>query len=360
MNTIRFSNKWVRTPLRINWRVMTPSSLFLVICSCSLFAFTQSTFVHPYVMELYRRKVSDSVWAFTDSGDKISPSVLERTRCFDTVYNTLNLRSLLTLENRQLPVTKSIWRFSLRKRHSVNPCLSGVVAVQVNFTNLGQAKKVQKNVQFRSHKSSVWIEMDIGNILHDMLQLSSDQAKVRVRTSIRCSNVSCDEELPFRLTDLHAIVPQRKRYLNLQPLLAVYQHEVTKKSIVNDVDFAILRRRSRRYVRSIQRNSSCRLVKLGVNASDVPELHKVILPRKFNMGVCVGHCDLASMLTHPNSKYTNNYAFLATYLFGKGKFPSRACCVPTSYNPLQVVMEEDDSMVTKPIYQLVATNCGCR
>nr|QXY82395.1 transforming growth factor beta D HduTGFbD [Halisarca dujardinii] len=343
------------------------------IVFCSLIGSNGSTFIHPYLLNLYKHRIEDKVWTFTDTGDYIDSSVTEdggeRSGCSESMANWVDIQSMLAAKKSH--VIKSLWRFNVQEKTRPLTCSHVVVTVRANFTGSGRATEVTRTVRFVSGSYSRWIEVDLGKlVLPEYYQNTSTYAKLLIQTSVRCLNASgfCGEgeaELPLSLEDLRRVQPVKRRHkYTKQPLLAVFQASDTRDDSLEKALHAMTRNRRgallRRHSRSDSRPRNCHLDEFIVETTrDLPDLN-IVLPKQFNLGFCKGPCPFSAMLTQSGGLEATNHALVATRLANTHPTVPRATCVPTSYSNLLVIMDMGGSMTSEVLFEIKATGCACR
>ncbi|XP_068208409.1 bone morphogenetic protein 2-like [Palaemon carinicauda] len=124
-------------------------------------------------------------------------------------------------------------------------------------------------------------------------------------------------------------------------------------------DGASVRSRQRRSLpsKSLKERTGCRRIPLEVNFHDIGWDSWIIAPSGYNAYTCVGSC------TYPLPAHgtPTSHAVVTTLtkeILGTGK---GACCVPTAFEPLQILYyDKRNKVVLKMFKEMVATECGCR
>ncbi|XP_064077731.1 bone morphogenetic protein 4-like [Macrobrachium nipponense] len=124
-----------------------------------------------------------------------------------------------------------------------------------------------------------------------------------------------------------------------------------------DEDFDGFRYRRGLPLRSRKDRDVCRRVPLEVNFQDIGWNAWVIAPAGYNAYSCVGRCSYPL----PNHHSPTSHSVIVTLLKELQITGEGACCVPTAFEPLQLLyLDRRNKVVLKVFKEMVATKCGCR
>ncbi|XP_066943036.1 bone morphogenetic protein 4-like [Macrobrachium rosenbergii] len=124
-----------------------------------------------------------------------------------------------------------------------------------------------------------------------------------------------------------------------------------------DEDFKGFRYRRALPLRARKDRDVCRRVPLEVNFQDIGWNAWVIAPAGYNAYTCVGLCSYPL----PNHHAPTSHSVIVTLLKELQITGEGACCVPTAFEPLQLLYyDRRNKVVLKVFREMVATKCGCR
>jgi len=152
--------------------------------------------------------------------------------------------------------------------------------------------------------------------------------------------------------------------LDTEPLLVVFTHhhnknffsELLKGKKVHGTRHEKVKRQSQIVTQTS--NVACHLRKVEVSntAISTDNMH-LLIPRVFDIGVCVGHCPRL-----PVKSLTDYASILSLHYYqtrGHAKVPKR-CCVPTDFEDIQMIFYNDltkENILTS--VPAKATTCSC-
>lgn len=142
-------------------------------------------------------------------------------------------------------------------------------------------------------------------------------------------------------------------HTNLKPFLVINTHSQQRK-----------KESHRRHKRSEDCNSSmneCCRESLYVSFSDVGWGDWIIKPKGYDAYFCRGSCSTPTSLTLSASEHNGILQKLMSSKNGKSRYPElTTCCAATQFLPIQLVyMDNNKSVTTKILSNMVVKNCGC-
>lgn len=155
--------------------------------------------------------------------------------------------------------------------------------------------------------------------------------------------------------NVHVNADERATTTDSKPLLVTFSHDGTQHV------YRRRKRRSRRSTgnRSMPKDSTyCQRLPLYVNFVEVGWNDWIVAPPGYRAFYCNGECPFP-IADHLN---TTNHAIVQTLVNSvNAALVPRACCVPTTLNPISMLfMNEHTKVVLKNYQDMVVDGCGCR
>ncbi|XP_068208602.1 bone morphogenetic protein 2-like [Palaemon carinicauda] len=140
------------------------------------------------------------------------------------------------------------------------------------------------------------------------------------------------------------------------PLPSVEDQVEAEDYYTTDEDYSEERTRRDLPGRSPRELDLCRRVPLEVSFQDIGWNAWVIAPESYNAYHCVGRCSYPL----PNHRNPTSHAVILTLLKELQITEEGSCCVPTAFEPLQMLYyDRRNKVVLKVFKEMVATKCGC-
>ena len=397
-------------------------ALIVIVCLLRLIASAVgTTFVHPYMVEMYQRSTNVDgsfrpdvrmedlhVWGFTDDGEVlfvlcrvhiswhvqsqwvrvIHGSVLMYTRaglmnntfaaadvgpsapCEQTMENRISVKTLVEDKTAwNLPLIKAVWRVYVQKGRVRKACSRAEmeVALKVGGSKLGMESR--KTIVHRLAISE-WVDLDITAALQSIWPLRANWSEIGVLTSVQCRKACTGRRsLPLRLIDLRMVAQNvRESMIDLQPVLALHlRNEASWKSLREslELDWGRVRTKRSKDVEDLQA-SHCRKESYNVQFENIPYLRDlVVLPRSYNIGRCVGLCQYDMEHTGRPEHFITNHGLIKTLLLLNPEgWPSsdepNVTCVPITYKSVQLITRRTSAVESVVYTDFAVSECGCR
>lgn len=316
--------------------------------------------------------IAANAYLYTHAGleDDIyaADEVPRSSECEQVMYQRISVKTLIEdKEERNLPLTKAVWRVHVQQGQTKKGCGRSVleVTLDVGANRLGARKVIV-------HRPSVSrsVDLDLTTALQAIWPLHANWSEVRVRTSLRCRKACRGIHLPLRMIDLRMVErEEREGMLALQPVLALHlRNDEAWNSIRQSLELQEARARTKRSADAVAalHASYCRRESYTILFETIPYLRDVvILPQSYDIGKCVGLCRYETDRTGRPEHFIKNHGLVLTLLHlnpegWPGSDEPNITCVPITYKTVQLIVRRSAAVESVPYVDFEVAECGCR
>lgn len=273
------------------------------------------------------------------------------------------LRSALlySLDREHSAPVHPVCYLTIKERDQSDQCAE--IHHPLNFTD--------RSVRRRRRRMRSWVEVDVTPCLH---RVKAHQKNIHLLV-----NISCPEEhgarrlgsrapleftprsppLVLYLADTSEVAHQRSRPSGADPTRRRGHKRWKRESLKSKAGDKSLDMQLPELLPSSEfPTTDCALYDFRVRFSQLKLDHWIVFPPKYNPRYCRGICPNTMGFIYGSPVHTMVQNIIYEKLDSSIPRPS---CVPSHYNPLSVmIVEEDGSYVYKEFKDMVATRCTCR